>query len=88
MSVMSVAPSPQADARQVPPVEGEPSWWPTRKWWAALISGAFSIGAHAFGSGGWGHTEWAELLTLAASLTTAYGALNAPTAGGVPIKRS
>jgi hypothetical protein len=66
---------------------GEPSWWPTRKWWVALIAGLFTIGAHAVGSSAWDNTEWAELLTLGASLATAYGAANAPTPGGVPLKK-
>lgn len=66
--------------------QGEPSWRPTRKWWVALIAGLFTIGAHAVGSDAWDDTEWAELLTLGASLAIAWGAPNAPTPGGVPLK--
>lgn len=57
---------------------------PTNKWWAALISGLFTIGAHAFGSDGWDNTEWAELMTLGASLALAYVTPNSPTPGGAP----
>jgi hypothetical protein len=62
-------------------------WLPTRKWWAALFAGAFTIGAHAVGSHGWDGPEWAELLTLMAALSTAYGAANHDTPGGMPPKR-
>ena len=64
------------------------AWLPTRKWWAALLAGAFTIGAHAVGSHGWDGPEWAELLTLLAALATAYGATNHDTPGGLPPKRS
>jgi hypothetical protein len=60
------------------------TWRPTRKWWAALFSGAFTIGAHAVGSGGWDGPEWAEFLTLLAALASAYGAANHHTPGGLP----
>jgi hypothetical protein len=60
------------------------AWLPTRKWWAALFSGAFTIGAHAVGSGGWNGPEWAEFLTLLAALSSAYGASNHHTPGGLP----
>jgi hypothetical protein len=62
-------------------------WLPTRKWWAALFAGAFTIGAHAVGSHGWDGPEWAEFLTLLAALSTAYGAANHDTPGGMPPKR-
>jgi hypothetical protein len=48
------------------------SWFPTRKWFAGLIGGLLSIGAHAVGSGGWDTPEWAEVLTLASVLATSY----------------
>jgi hypothetical protein len=64
------------------------SWWPTKKWWTALIAGVFTIGAHALGSGGWDHTEWAELLGMGASLATAYGTSNDSTPGGVPLTKT
>jgi hypothetical protein len=60
------------------------TWRPTRKWWAALFSGAFTIGAHAVGSHGWDGPEWAEFLTLLAALASAYGAANHDTPGGLP----
>jgi hypothetical protein len=68
----------------------EPSrgWLPTRKWWAALFSGAFTIGAHAVGSHGWDGPEWAEFLTLLAALASAYGAANHNTPGGLPPKKT
>src|SRR4051794_24730914 len=65
--------------------ETEKSLRPTRKWVAALISGGFTIGAHAFGSGGWDDTEWAEVMTLGAGLASSYFALNDETMGGVPM---
>ena len=60
------------------------AWLPTRKWWAALLAGAFTIGAHAVGSHGWDGPEWAEFLTLLAALSTSYGAANHNTPGGLP----
>ena len=60
------------------------AWFPTRKWRAALISGCFTIGAHAFGSDGWDGTEWAELFTLFSGLTMAYVTENHATPGGIP----
>ncbi|MGI8802987.1 MAG: hypothetical protein ACR2KV_12565 [Solirubrobacteraceae bacterium] len=57
---------------------------PTRKWWATLVAGLFTIAAMAVGSGGWGATEWAQVLTLGASLATAYVVSNQTTPGGVP----
>ena len=63
------------------------AWLPTRKWWAALLAGAFTIGAHAVGSHGWDDPEWAEFLTLLAALATSYGAVNHDTPGGLPPKR-
>jgi hypothetical protein len=64
------------------------TWVPTRKWWAALFSGAFTIGAHAVGSRGWDGPEWAEFLTLLAALASAYGAANHDTPGGLPPRAS
>ncbi len=52
------------------------SWMPTRKWWSGLAAGLFTIAAHAVASQGWDATEWGELLTLGASLATAYGVSN------------
>jgi hypothetical protein len=49
---------------------------PTRKWWSALAAGVFTIAAHALASQGWDASEWGELLTLGASLATAYGVSN------------
>ena len=51
-------------------------WVPSRKWFAGLAAGIFTIGAHALASHGWDAAEWGELLTLAASLATAYGVSN------------
>jgi hypothetical protein len=59
-------------------------WLPTRKWWGALVSGLFTVAAHAFGSSGWDNTEWAELMTLGASLAVAYFVPNKLTPGGAP----
>ena len=63
------------------------AWLPTRKWWAALLAGAFTIGAHAVGSHGWDGPEWAESLTLLAALATSYGAANHSTPGGLPPRK-
>jgi hypothetical protein len=62
-------------------------WMPTKKWWAALISGLLTIGGHALGSSGWDTAEWAEVLTLASVLATSYLVPNAPTPGGAPDAR-
>jgi hypothetical protein len=59
-------------------------WLPTRKWWVALITGLITIGGHALASSGWDTAEWAEVLTLASALVTAYLIPNAPTPGGAP----
>jgi hypothetical protein len=59
-------------------------WLPTRKWFAALVTGIITIAGHALGSGGWDTAEWAEVLTLASLLATSYFVPNAPTPGGVP----
>ena len=50
----------------------QPSLAPTRKWWAALITGLLTIVAHAVASGEWNSPEWAELFTLLSGLTVAY----------------
>jgi hypothetical protein len=59
-------------------------WIPTRKWFAALITGLLTIAGHALASGGWDNPEWAEVLTLASSLVIAYLVPNASTPGGAP----
>ena len=75
-------PKPARDSGAAP----TPSWLPTNKWLAVLISGVFTIGAHAIGSHGWDGTEWAELFTLCSGLAMSYGTPNHPTAGGVPCR--
>jgi hypothetical protein len=60
---------------------------PTRKWWAVLTSGGFTIAAHAVGSEGWDGPEWAELLTLCSGLTMSYCTKNHPNECGLPPRR-
>lgn len=55
---------------------GQAGWMPTQKWWSGLAAGLFTIAAHAVVSQGWDATEWGELLTLGATLATAYGVSN------------
>ena len=61
-------------------------WLPTRKWWATAIPGVLTIFAHAAGTDGWDNTETAELVTLAAVLSSAYLTTNHPTPHGLPEK--
>ena len=60
------------------------AWLPTRKWWAACISGLLTIGSKAIASGAWDGPEWSEVLTVAAALSVAYLVKNDPTPGGIP----
>lgn len=45
---------------------------PTRKWFAAAITGALTVVGHALASGGFDTTEYGELVTLAIALTGAW----------------
>lgn len=45
---------------------------PTKKWFAALITGVAAVAAHAVLSGGWDATENGELVALASALAGAY----------------
>jgi hypothetical protein len=77
-------PAPARDLAEPAP----PSRLPTNKWLAVLVSGLFTIGAHAIASHGWDSTEWAELFTLFSGLALSYLTPNQPTAGGVPPARA
>lgn len=45
---------------------------PTRKWFAAAITGVLTIVGQALGTGGWDTTEWGALVTLGIALTGAW----------------
>ena len=55
---------------------------PTKKWFAALVSGVAAVVVHAILSGGWDETENGELGALAVALAGAYIKRNDPTPGG------
>jgi hypothetical protein len=55
---------------------------PTKKWFAALITGAAAVAAHAVLSGGWDETENGEIGTVLLALAGAYIKRNDPTPGG------
>ena len=54
---------------------------PSRKVFAAAITGVLTIIGHAIASDGWDTTEWGELVTLATALTGAWLVPNDPTPG-------
>jgi hypothetical protein len=61
------------------------SWTPTKKWFAALITGLLPIVANFVDSDFvWDDTEWAMLASLAVALIGGYIKSNDPTPGGVP----
>lgn len=60
------------------------SYLPTKKWWAALVTGASSIVVHAITTGAFDDVEEGQLLTLVSALVLAYLKRNDSTAGGVP----
>ena len=68
-------------------VPGTPSLLPTRKWFAALISGVSAVAVSAVESGNFGQTEQAGLKVLALSLIVAYFKSNLGTPGGVALKK-
>ena len=59
-------------------------WPPTKKWWAALVTGLAAVVAHAILSGGWDETENGELVALGTALVGAYIKRNDPTIEGKP----
>lgn len=66
------------------PVEvGFKPYAPTKKWWAALVTGLAAVAAHFIISGGWDETENGELVALATALAGAYIKKNDPTPGGL-----
>lgn len=68
-----------------PPV-ARSSWVPTKKWFAALITGIAAVAAHGVVTGDFGSAEKGELYALAVSLLAAYWKSNDPVPGGVPEK--
>jgi hypothetical protein len=64
---------------------GAPSWWPTRKWWAATILAVGGILA-TWAAGGWDWTDplSGAAITLVAQRMVAYLVPNHDTPGGVP----
>lgn len=64
--------------------EGSPSWLPTRKWIAGLVTGVASIAASWIVTGGFDDVERGMAATLLVALAGAYFQANDPTPGGVP----
>lgn len=69
------------------PTTGVPTWWPTRKWWAATVLAVAGILTT------WATQDWAwsnELtgiaITLGAQRVVAYLIPNQDTPGGVPVE--
>lgn len=62
------------------------SYKPTKKWFAAAVSGVLLIVVHAFASGGFDTTEWGEVAALVTALAASYVQSNDSTPGGVPLK--
>lgn len=58
------------------------SWFPTKKWWAALATGAASIVAVWIQSGAFDDTEKGMVATLVVALVGAYFKGNDPTPSG------
>jgi hypothetical protein len=74
--------APERDADEF--VGTSRSLLPTKKWWAALLTGLLGIVGHAILSEGWDTTEWGELVTLAIALVGAYFKSNDDTPAGIP----
>lgn len=77
------------DLESVDPVptgelEGESSWLPTRKWWAASTGAVASIAASWIVTGAFDDVERGMAGAALVSLVAAYWQPNQPTPGGVP----
>lgn len=59
-------------------------WVPTKKWWAALVTGAAAIVASWITSGAFDDVERGMAATLVVALAGAYFKSNDDTPGGVP----
>ncbi len=70
-------------------VLGVPTWWPTRKWWAATVTalGGFLV---TLATTGWDFTPEfnGALITIATQRVVAYLIPNQETPGGVPAART
>jgi hypothetical protein len=63
---------------------GSPSWVPTKKWFAALVTGAAGILGSWIVTGVFDDVERGMSATLLTSLAVAYFKTNDDTPGGVP----
>lgn len=62
------------------------SWLPTKKWWAALVTGVSGLVVSAIESGEFGDTEESAAKVLLLALVGAYLKGNDATVTGVPNK--
>jgi hypothetical protein len=88
--------SQPAPAQVVPVPDAQPiavleaavkTWWPTRKWWVALVTGVTGL-LSSYASGGWfwSNSLWGQAITLIGQLAVAYIVPNDATPGGVPLE--
>jgi hypothetical protein len=60
------------------------NWLPTKKWWAAAVTGVSTLILSVIDSGEFGETEEKALGVLVLALLGAYAKRNSPTPGGLP----
>jgi hypothetical protein len=79
------------DSRRTAPPgagSGRRSNRPTRKWWAAQITGAGALALLWLATDGWDTEESVALVGLLVQALTTWLVPNADTAGGVPLRRA
>jgi hypothetical protein len=64
----------------------EGSWFPTRKWWTALIAGVGALLVTGVSTGDWSRELAGAAIGLVVQLLLAYLTPNQATPGGVPQK--
>jgi hypothetical protein len=69
-----------------PAVVGQKSAWPTRKWWAATITGLGAIATLLVQAGGFTPAVWIALIGAVVQAVVTYLLPNADTPGGVPLR--
>lgn len=87
---MSTLDSTLYSTRTAPPVGagGRRSNRPTRKWWAAQITGAGALASLWLATDGWETEESVALVGLLVQALTTWLVPNSDTAGGVPVRRA
>jgi hypothetical protein len=67
--------------------EAVKSWWPTKKWWAALVTVAGSWVANLITAGAFSKTIAIALVGIVSQMIVAYLVPNDNTLGGVPLRK-